>query len=113
MALHRVCIMRGRDYEDGSTIAALRFALPDGREGLAVIDRADVFGVELDLMDATDQQIIDRLSEYAGSRLFLIDLLNDRMLVANSPSMEKWQATLETIYVGELYLYGVDNTLEK
>jgi hypothetical protein len=112
MAIHKVRILRGKDYEDEQPIAALRFTLPDGKQGLAVINHADVFGVDLSLVDATDQQVIDRLKEYAGSRSFLIDLLNDRMLVANSPSMEKWQATLTIIYEGDFYLFGIDDTLE-
>jgi hypothetical protein len=113
MAIHKVRIQRGKDYADEQPIATLRFTLPDGKQGLAVFNHMDVFGVELDLVDATDQQIIDRIKEYAGSRTFLIDLLNDQFLVANSPSMENWQSTLTTVYEGEFYLFGVDDTLEK
>ncbi|CBY88541.1 hypothetical protein [Pantoea phage LIMEzero] len=113
MAIHKVRIMRGVDYEDEQPIVALRFTLPDGKEGLTVFNRMDVLGVDLDLVKATDQQMIDRIKEYAGSLTFIIDLLNDRCLAANVPYLERWQRTLTTIYEGDMYLFGIDDTLEK
>ena len=109
MAMHRVRIQRGNDFEGGEAVATLRFRLPDDREGLVVINDAEVFGFPLDLKTCTDQQVIDRVTEYAGSRLFLIDLLNDQFLVPTSEFLESWQAGLHTVYEGELYLYGIDN----
>lgn len=113
MANHKVRILRGKDYEDEQPIAALRFTLPDGKEGLTVFNQMDVFGVELDMVEATDQQMIDRIKEYAGSRSFLVDLLNDRCLVANAPTLEAWQRTLTVVFEGDMYLFGIDETLEK
>lgn len=110
MALHRVRVMRGPDFEDGQEIAALQYRLPTGQEGLVIIDQIEIMGEHMLIADATDEQIIERCKAYAGGRPFIIDMLNDQHIDANGSLLFRaWLHALTTIYEGEMYLFGVDN----
>ena len=110
MALHRVKVMRGPDFEDGQEIAALQYRLPTGQEGLVIIDQIEIMGEHMLIADATDEQIIARCKAYAGGRPFIIDMLHDQHIDANGSLLFRaWMHDLTTIYEGEMYLFGVDN----
>lgn len=109
MALHRVKVMRGPDFEDGQEIAALQYRLPSGQEGLVIIDQIEIMGEHMLIADATDEQIIDRFKAYAGRRPFIIDLLNEQHHSAAPLAVQTWLKVLTPIFEGQMYLFGIDN----
>ena len=109
MALHRVKVMRGPDFEDGQEIAALQYRLPSGQEGLVIIDQIEIMGEHMLIADATDEQIIDRFKAYAGRRPFIIDLLNEQHHSAAPLAVQTWLKVLTPNFEGQMYLFGIDN----
>lgn len=107
MAIHKVLIKRGKDFEDGEHVVAFVYLLPDGREGLVVFNQFEIMGHHLTAEDATDQQIIERVKAYAGGRPFIIDLLNDQHFNASVRITQQWLATMTTVYSGDMYLFGI------
>ena len=107
MANHPARIYRGIDNEDKQPVFCLRYRLPDNQEGLVIFDKAEVMGVSINVAKATDQQIIDRVKAYASGMAFITDLLNDQHWVPGEPVTEKWLSTLDIIFDGEIYLFGI------
>ena len=108
MANLPVKVMRGIDFEDGQEVAVLQYRLPDNREGVAVISELTVMDVAIQIKDASNTQIMSRVSAYLSSRGFLIDMLNDQHFDANEPRTKEWLQSLEVIYEGDLYTFGID-----
>lgn len=109
MALHPVKVFRGPDITDGQDVAVLLYRLPDGQEGLVVIDQIEILGQHMLTSEATDEQIIDRFKAYAGRRPFIIDLLNEQHHSAAPLAIQTWLKVLTPIYEGQMYLFGIDN----
>lgn len=102
-----VKVMRGIDFEDGQEVAVLQYRLPDNREGVAVISELTVMDVAIQIKDASDAQVLSRVSAYLSSRGFLIDMLNDQHFDANESVTKAWLNTLELIYEGDMYTFGI------
>jgi len=107
MAIHKVKVLRGKDFEDGEHVVAFVYLLPDGREGLVVFNQFEIMGHSLVAEDASDQQIIERVKAYAGGRPFVIDLLNDQHFNAADRIIKQWLYSMKTIYDGDMYLFGI------
>lgn len=110
MGINNVRVLRGKFIDTDEYVAVLVFELPDGKRGASVIDAASVFGVPLSLETATDQQIIDRIREYASSRDFLIDLLNGHMWDLENQAVSAWLNQIQVIYTGDMNLCAIENT---